>query len=299
MKNLLIISILLLISTFNLIAQRDEVNRYLLMIAQGKSQLSKDVLLELLAKYPNDPGVKFLHATVIENAYLAMEIYKAIVKDFPTNEWADDAQWRIVQFYSIVGDTSQAKIELDLMRRNYPNSPFLSSANDVVKLAIAVAKSEIRQTIDYNKPIKNIPETTTKQDPNVKIMNKETSNDEQSIPVKPKESKTETETKKQDETNTDKAKPINTPINGQNKSQVDEPTFYGLQVGIYSDKETAEIEKNKFLAQRMRTSVVEKKVDNKTMYAVVIGHYSSIESAEAAKIIVGQQCKCEPIIYKK
>jgi cell division protein FtsN len=75
--------------------------------------------------------------------------------------------------------------------------------------------------------------------------------------------------------------------------------FYGLQVGIYNERASAESEKEKFLAKRMRTTVAEKQVAGKLRYAVVIGHYSSIEAAEAAKIIVGQQCGCEPLIYEK
>lgn len=259
------------------------------MVAQGKTQPAKDNILELLAKFPNDPGVKLLHATIIENAYLAMDIYKGIIKDHPSSEWADDAQWRIVQFYSIVGDTLQANRELAFMRSNYSNSPFLGPANDVVRLALGVAKSEIRQTMDFNRPIKNINENpiTPKKD-------------EVAMPQTEKIAKN-VESEKQQNTTQEKPKPKEeTPINGnQTKPTNDENVFFGLQVAIFMDKNTAENEKNKFLAQRMRTQVVEKNVDGQNMHAVVIGHYSSMESAEAAKIIVAQQCKCDPIIYRK
>lgn len=75
--------------------------------------------------------------------------------------------------------------------------------------------------------------------------------------------------------------------------------FYGLQVGIFADPLRAEEEMEKFLARRMRTEVLEKQVDGQTLHAVVIGKYSSMESAKAAKIIVEQQCNCEPIIFQK
>lgn len=75
--------------------------------------------------------------------------------------------------------------------------------------------------------------------------------------------------------------------------------FYGLQVGIFADPLRADEEMEKFLARRMRTEVLEKQVDGQTLYAVVIGKYSSMESAKAAKIIVEQQCNCEPIIFQK
>lgn len=289
MKSLLSAILLIIVSGVNLYSQRDEVNKYLLMVAQGKTQPAKDNILELLAKYPNDPGVKLLHATIIENAYLAMDIYKGIIKDHPSSEWSDDAQWRIVQFYSIVGDTSQATKELAFMRANYSNSPFLGPANDVVRLALGVAKSEIRQTMDFNRPIKNNnsnPVVSKKEEPLIPATEKVAKNVEVD---KPKVIEQEKPKPKEE-----------TPINGnQKQASSDENVFYGLQVAIFADKNTADNEKNKFLAQRMRTQVVEKNIDGQVMHAVVIGHYSSMESAEAAKIIVAQQCKCDPIIYKK
>lgn len=289
MKSLLLAILIILISGINLYSQRDEVNKYLLSVAQGKTQPAKDNILELLAKYPNDPGVKLLHATIIENAYLAMDIYKGIIKEYPSSEWADDAQWRIIQFYSIVGDTAQANKELAFMRTNYSNSPFLGPANDVVRLALGVAKSEIRQTMDFNRPIKQ-------NNDNPILAKKE----EVLMPTTEKVAKN-IEQEKQKKLEQDKPKPKEeTPTNGNlNKNSNDENAFYGLQVAIFTDKNTADNEKNKFLAQRMRTQVVEKNIDGQIMHAVVIGHYSSMESAEAAKIIVAQQCKCEPIIYKK
>ncbi len=297
MKNLLTFILLFVILTTNSFSQRDEVNRYLLMIAQGKTQLVKEVILELLAKYPNDPGVKLLHGTIIENAYLAMDIYKKIINDYPSSEWADDAQWRIVQFYSIVGDTLQATKELEFMRTNYQTSPFLGPASDVVRLALGVAKSEIRQTMDFNRPVQNIPVLAAAKE-------NQKAND---IKADPFTNDFKNINNSATMIDSGKVKPKDiTPTNGHsndiahlNNSNKDEIAFYGLQVAIYTDKESAENEKNKFLAQRMRTQVVEKIIDDKNMFAVVIGHYSSIESAEAAKIIVAQQCKCEPIIYKK
>jgi hypothetical protein len=83
-------------------------------------------------------------------------------------------------------------------------------------------------------------------------------------------------------------------VETENKS-----TNYSLQVGIYSTEEAAEVEKEKFLKKRLRTSIEEKTVNGVKKYAVVIGNYSSMESAEAAKKIIQQQCECEPIIYQK
>ena len=75
--------------------------------------------------------------------------------------------------------------------------------------------------------------------------------------------------------------------------------YYGLQVGLFDNKKSAENEMKKFLRKRMRTEVKSKSIDGDNKFAVVIGNYSSLESAKAAKIIVQQQCDCEPIVFEK
>ena len=75
--------------------------------------------------------------------------------------------------------------------------------------------------------------------------------------------------------------------------------YYGLQVGLFDDMKNANSEMKKFLRKRMRTEVKEKLVDDEKKYAVVIGNYSTLESANAAKIIVQQQCDCEPVVFEK
>lgn len=74
---------------------------------------------------------------------------------------------------------------------------------------------------------------------------------------------------------------------------------WGLQVAIYESSDAAEKEKEKFLNQRMRTEVITRLVENKTMYAVVVGNYSTKANAEAAKIIINQQCNCNPLILER
>jgi cell division protein FtsN len=75
--------------------------------------------------------------------------------------------------------------------------------------------------------------------------------------------------------------------------------YYGLQVGLFDNKKSANAEMKKFLRKRMRTEVKSKTIDGENKFAVVIGNYSSLESAKAAKIIVQQQCDCEPIVFEK
>ena len=241
-----------LLSFINLYSQDKVVGDYLQQYAQGKMNEVRSALPDLLVEYPNDPGVKLLLAVVLEDADKAVDIYKEIVQKYPDSQWADDAYWRLIQYYAVKNDVEKAEYELDNFRKRYPTSDFLTPATDVVRTAKSIAT---------NKAKENAAPTKVEAITNAKV------------DVKPVE------------------KPIEAKIQG--------PITYGLQVGLYSSMQAAETERERFLKQRLRTSIEEKIVEGEKKYAVVIGNYSSMESAEAAKVIIQQQCNCAPVIYKK
>jgi cell division septation protein DedD len=275
---------LLFLSTVCLQAQTEKVRVYLKMVALGQIDDVKSKLPDLLAEYPADPGVQLLHAVVIEDAFKAVEKYKTIVKVYPDSEWADDAYWRIVQFYAVIGDTARAKNELNYYRKKYPSSEFLIAASDVVRQAVKHAQRTERGGFPnravpaYNKPVETNTATKEYVHPQDVVSSAEDVDHSEELANIPHEKPVEVAT--HDE-----------PIDGDTK--------YGLQVGIYRTYEAAKAERDKFSKLRMLSVVKEKKIDGENFYAVVIGNYSSRESAETAKHIVQNQCKCNPIIYQK
>jgi cell division protein FtsN len=340
MKTKLIITIAMMMFIFcsyNSHAQTQKVRDYLKMVAMGKVADVKKQIPDLLAEYPNDPGVQLLLAVVIDDAFLAVEKYKNIVKIYPESEWADDAYWRIVQFYAVIGDTTNAKSELDNYRKKYPASEFLIAATDVVRYSINYAKSDknprnaVHSSVSKDmKPLeqevkpksntdkKVLPPTETKPATTVKAKQETIRKEESKITeVKPKQEtvkKEESKSKVADVKKVD-TKPITEivkkeeikqaeikskqVVNKETKVEHQENEKYGLQVGVYSTKEAAENEVAKFKQQRLISYVMNKDIDGTQMYAVVVGEYSSRESAEQAKKIVQIQCKCQPIIFKK
>jgi hypothetical protein len=144
---------------------------YLTMIADGRLQDVKAKLPDLMVERPNDPGVQLLLGVVIDDAFKALDIYKRITDNHPESEWADDAYWRIVQFYAVMGDTTKAKGELNNFRRRYPTSGYLVPAIDVVRSSIAMTRAEIKAVvegplltppIDMAASLKPLPDTKTK-----------------------------------------------------------------------------------------------------------------------------------------
>lgn len=294
MKLLIVIFTAFIIFSQTAVSQAEIVSEYLKLVAKGNTTQVKTQLPDLLAEYPNDPGVMLLHGVVIEDAFRAVKIYERIVKNYQQSQWADDAYWRIVQFYAILGDISRAEKELYDFRSKYPASEFIVPATDVVRSAIGIARKQKSrfaldpemQMTDYEEPERNkIPAYTPL---NVKHNVIAIELDEKPvIESPPGEIKTNVfEPAKAEDS---KTKPFYT---------FDAAT-YGLQVGIFSNKDYADAEMRKFLKQRMRTEVKQKVINGENMYAVVIGNYSSKESAEAAKLIVQQQCDCNPIVFEK
>lgn len=286
---LMLAGLLMLQSIFALAEQNDIVRENLRLLAHGKYDEVKSKIPDLLAKYPNDPGIKLLHAAILDDGSVALEIYKTIIEKYEDSEWADDAYWRAVQYYAIIGNLNQANITLDNFRRRYPTSPFVAPASDIVMTVTKMMK----KNSSSDKEFKPVPIEKTNEPPqkHFDANNNEVTQDyaRPEKVVVPESIKTETKEEiiKADE-------PAVTEI-----IEDEFQGFYGLQVGIYRDKSSAEVEKDKFLKQRLRTSISEKVIEGETMYAVVIGHYSSLQSAEAAKIIVKRQCGCEPVVYKK
>ncbi|MFN3305875.1 MAG: tetratricopeptide repeat protein, partial [Candidatus Kapaibacteriota bacterium] len=88
--------------------QSEKIKDYLRMIDEGKVTEVKLALPDLLAEYPNDPGVQFLHASVLEDASKAIEIYEKIIRTYPKSEYADECYWRIIQFYALKGEIERA-----------------------------------------------------------------------------------------------------------------------------------------------------------------------------------------------
>jgi len=328
------------------------VAKYLNMVAQGRSDEVRRILPDLMVMYPNDPGVKLLTGSILQNAFKATEIYENIVAEYPQSEWADDSMWRIIQFYAVMGDTSKAQTSLAEMRKNYPLSDFLVPSSDIVRSSVGLARVKLtsrdKKLNNLKKVIKEAvtPENEeTKTDklkikmpvekaikiennslennslgdnslgspPALVLDNQENSNminhEEKIETPNPAEQILKEQMKIQEAVskNDEQEQRMNDNDEKIKEEKIIDNTLpigtgsgsYGLQVGIYAKKSDAESEKNKYIAQRMRCEVRKMENDKGSFYVVLIGNYSSLSSAKAAKMIVNEQCACNPTVVEK
>ena len=329
MKRILFILAILFVFS-DIYSQDVEVGRYLNMVAQGKTDEVRQALPDLMVAYPNDPGVKLLTASVIQDAFKSVDIYNDIALNHPESKWADDALWRIIQFHAIMGNSEKANIGLTILRKSYPTSEFIVPATDIVRSSYTLTKMrKLEQPVKVEEKENEEPSNMTNweqlKDEKVEELVKDEENEEidkvkeerKQIKKPLKEEVSEEvmgggelpepkrenlvrdilqkhieDEKKKDEENKRELKP-EAPLLSSGTG------FFGLQVGVFSQKINADAEMQKFLNQRMRSEVRAVKKDDSFLYAVIIGNYSTKKSAEAAKIIVNQQCGCDPIIVEK
>jgi len=266
MKRLIHLIVMIFIISSPLFSQSEIVKKCLKQIAEGSIDDVKKQVPELLAKYPDYPGIWLLQGVVIDDAELAVAVFQKILKEYPKCEWADDAYWRIVQYFAIIGDIDKAKDELAKFRKQYPNSEFIQPASDVIVFCEKIGKSDnnAHSPSGFDED-SDIDKSKTQPKSNVKV-----------------DTKPKAEAKKS--TTQPAAK--------------DGKTFR-LQAGVFSTEEAAKIERDRFRKQRFAADIIPKTVDDKLMFAVVIGNYPSKQVAEEEMTKAKKICNCDLIIIEK
>ena len=100
---------------------------YLKAIENGNIGEAKEVLVDLKAKYPNDPSVMFLDGVLKENGQEALVIYQKIVDVYPDSKYADASLYRIFSYYYALGLYNTAREKLvKTTQRTYFRRCFLA-----------------------------------------------------------------------------------------------------------------------------------------------------------------------------
>ena len=255
------------------LGQASIVRNRLQSLVMGKLDEVKRDLPDLLAEFPDDPGVQFLHASVLEDMSKSLPMYQRIVKEQPDCEWSDDAQWRIVHYYAMKRDTAKAREEMQNFRSSYPKSELLLTAYDLLRATVGGAGRPSKQTIKQ--------ENKTEQ-----------KNEEKKIIKKDSVAKNSKITK------IDSSLITRGNISNPKTNRIE--TLFTLQVGVFKTKAAAEQEFEDYKAKRMKVNLTDRKMpDGSFRYVVTIGEYSSRKNAEAGVALVKDICNCTPLIIQK
>jgi len=123
---------------FAALAQKPTIEMYVQQVAKGWTTDAKKALPDLLIDRPDDPGVMFLHASLVEDPKRALPLLERIVQNYPTSEWADDALSRVILLACISKDADKAKSSFRKMRDLYGASPLLPITFDAMRMSVGV-----------------------------------------------------------------------------------------------------------------------------------------------------------------
>jgi len=105
-----------------------EVRKRLDFIYSGQAERVRIELPSLEKQYPNDAGVGYLDAVLTTDGASAVKKFQAIVDQFPQNEWADDALYKVYQYYYSIGLYKTADQKFEQLKQQYPNSLYVAGA---------------------------------------------------------------------------------------------------------------------------------------------------------------------------
>ena len=94
------------------------------LIEKGHADAVKAELPTLMTNFQNHPGVLYLQAVLTTDGDEAVKIYQSIVDNFPKSEWADDALFKLYQYYYSIGLYKTADQKLEQLKRDYPFSTY-------------------------------------------------------------------------------------------------------------------------------------------------------------------------------
>jgi hypothetical protein len=155
--------LLFIFSTTMLLAQlsEEDVRARLDMIHNGKIDQVRSEVVSLKNQYPDDPGVLYLDAYVTVEGSQAVKKYQSLVDNFPKNVWADDALYKVYQYYYSIGLYKTADHKLEQLNRDYPNSIYAkkegSPTEKVALVPVETAKPETTEPAFQPEPSKVQP----------------------------------------------------------------------------------------------------------------------------------------------
>ena len=115
MHKILFIYILLISQFFG-----QNIDLYLSLIDEGKTEGVIETLPELVSKYPNNPGVLYIKALMTEDGKTSIDIYNDIIKNYPDTRYAPYAAMKIGEYFYARGLYTQASRLLKNIPITYP-----------------------------------------------------------------------------------------------------------------------------------------------------------------------------------
>ena len=154
------VGIILFFSNF---AISQNLNLYLTLIEKGRYDEVRENIPDLLSRYPNEPGVRYIQALINNDGDASLEQYQRVIENFPDSEFASQSSMKIGEYLFARGLYSQASTQLKKTIYNYPksdshqraldlmvNSYIATGEQDSARISLALI-SNLYPKLDYKK----------------------------------------------------------------------------------------------------------------------------------------------------
>lgn len=94
------------------------------LIEKGQADVVRAELPTLMTNFQTHPGVLYLQGVLTTDGNEASKIFQSILDNFPRSEWADDALFKLYQYYYSIGLYKTADQKMEQLKRDYPYSTY-------------------------------------------------------------------------------------------------------------------------------------------------------------------------------
>ena len=108
------------------------IDLYLSLIDEGKTDGVRESLPELLSKYPNNPGVLYIKALLTEDGESAIKQYEYILKHYSNSKFAPKSAMRIGEYFYARGLYTQSATLLKNIPIKYPRYQQMQRLTDLM-----------------------------------------------------------------------------------------------------------------------------------------------------------------------
>jgi len=138
-----------------------DVQRRLELIERGQGEAVKAELPALMTNYQNHPGILYLQAVLTTDGSEAAKLYQGIVDNFPKSEWADDALFKLYQYYYSIGLYKTGDQKLQQLKQDYPFSTY--AVNQSQQASPQPVQEEPAAVVKPPSPVEKYPTSFTVQ----------------------------------------------------------------------------------------------------------------------------------------
>ncbi len=242
-----------------------DIQKRLDLIKRGNIGQVRAELHSLLERYPHNPGVLYLQGMLTSDGGEAVRTFQSVIDNFPKSDWADDALYKIYQYYYALGLYKTAEMKLDKLRRDYPQSPYLRSLQQQVSMQPDLTPSTAAQPPVKQPEVKPQPAVT--EQPQVVVKKEPTSAPPTAVVKKETAPAIPPPMVKEKKETPRKAPPTSS-------------GSYTVQTGVFSSRQNAERYQSDLERANITAEVRVRQIGGREMYAVCVGFYPTYEEAQ-------------------